>query len=164
MKGELNNKVKKVLMFLLCSVLVFQLVSCGTLLYPERQGQKQGTLDIVVVLLDAAGLIFFIIPGVIAFALDFHTGAIYLPPDHPRSQNKKLIQTDQNDLYVLQINPEQLNVESLSSILTKEMGFPVRLDDPNLMVKKPDGPVDTAIELKRLSQFTAKADFFPSLP
>jgi len=57
-----------------------------------------------------------------------------------------------------------LNVEGLSSILTKEMGFPVRLDDPNLMVKKLDGPVDIAIELKRLSQFTAKADFFPSLP
>jgi hypothetical protein len=151
-------------MFLLCSVLVFQLFSCGTILYPERQGQKQGALDIVVVLLDAAGLLFFVIPGVIAFALDFHTGAIYLPPDHPRSKNKRLIQTEQKELYVLKVDPKQLNVEGLSSILTKEMGFPVRLDDSNLMVKKPDGPVDIASELKRLSQFTAKAGFSPSLP
>src|SRR5215472_17337813 len=54
--------------------------SCGTILYPERRGQPRGPLDPGVVVLDAIGLLFFIIPGVIAFAVDFSTGAIYLPP------------------------------------------------------------------------------------
>ena len=30
--------------------------------------------------LDAVGLLLFFLPGVIAFAVDFSTGAIYLPP------------------------------------------------------------------------------------
>jgi hypothetical protein len=62
--------------------LALQLASCGTLLYPERRGQPAGRLDPAVVILDAAGLILFFIPGVIAFAVDFADGAIYLPPDH----------------------------------------------------------------------------------
>jgi hypothetical protein len=55
---------------------------CGTILYPERRGQPHGRLDWGVVLLDGLGLIFFFIPGIIAFAVDFATGAIYLPPEH----------------------------------------------------------------------------------
>ena len=53
--------------------------SCGTLLYPERRGQPRGQLDMGVIALDAIGLIFFIVPGLIAFCVDFATGAIYLP-------------------------------------------------------------------------------------
>jgi hypothetical protein len=55
---------------------------CGTFLYPERRGQPAGPLDWKIVLLDAVGLLFFLIPGVIAFAVDFATGAIYLPPGY----------------------------------------------------------------------------------
>ena len=54
---------------------------CGTVLYPERRGQPAGRLDWSVVAMDAIGLIFFFVPGVIAFAVDFMTGAIYLPYD-----------------------------------------------------------------------------------
>lgn len=54
---------------------------CGTILYPERRGQPHGRLDWGVVLLDGLGLIFFFVPGIVAFAVDFATGAIYLPPD-----------------------------------------------------------------------------------
>lgn len=52
---------------------------CGTLLYPERRGQPAGPLDWRVVALDAIGLFFFFVPGVIAFAVDFSNGTIYLP-------------------------------------------------------------------------------------
>ncbi len=61
------------------AVAVF-LASCGTILYPERTGQPPGWLDPGVVILDGVGLLLFLIPGVIAFAVDFATGAIYLPP------------------------------------------------------------------------------------
>jgi|SRR5579871_842264 len=53
---------------------------CGTILYPERKGQPAGRLDWGIVALDALGLLLFFIPGVIAFAVDFNNGSIYLPP------------------------------------------------------------------------------------
>ena len=55
-------------------------VGCGTILYPERKNQSAGRLDWGVVALDAVGLLFFLVPGVIAFAVDFNNGTIYLPP------------------------------------------------------------------------------------
>ncbi len=61
------------------SLIASQLVACGTLIYPERQGQNGGKLDLGVVALDALGLLFWFVPGVVAFGVDFITGAIYLP-------------------------------------------------------------------------------------
>ncbi len=52
---------------------------CGTILYPERKGQPAGSLDWGIVALDAIGLLLFFVPGVIAFAVDFNNGTIYLP-------------------------------------------------------------------------------------
>lgn len=54
---------------------------CGTILYPERRGQPGGPIDWKVFALDGIFLLLFVIPGVIAFAVDFTTGAIYLPTD-----------------------------------------------------------------------------------
>jgi hypothetical protein len=57
-------------------------VGCGTILHPERRHQPPGGgLDWGIVALDTLGLLLFFIPGVIAFAVDFTTGAIYLPPN-----------------------------------------------------------------------------------
>jgi hypothetical protein len=59
------------------------LSSCGALIHPERVGQpRTGRLDASIVLLDGLGLLLFLVPGLIAFIVDFATGAIYLPPDH----------------------------------------------------------------------------------
>jgi hypothetical protein len=60
----------------------FSLVAgCGMILHPERRNQPPGGgLDWAIVALDGIGLLLFFIPGVIAFAVDFTTGAIYLPP------------------------------------------------------------------------------------
>ena len=71
-------------------ILVAQLIACGTILYPERRGQTSGRYDADVVLLDAAGLLLFIVPGVIAFAVDILTGAIYLPPGEESKLIKRL--------------------------------------------------------------------------
>jgi hypothetical protein len=54
---------------------------CGTILYPERIGQSHGPLNWKVVALDTVGLLLFLVPGVIAFIVDFHNGTIYLPPE-----------------------------------------------------------------------------------
>lgn len=61
------------------TALAAPLAGCGTILYPERRGQTGGRLDTAVVLLDGLGLLLFLVPGIIAFAVDFGTGAIYLP-------------------------------------------------------------------------------------
>jgi hypothetical protein len=72
---------------------------CGTLLYPERIGQSSGPLDWKVVALDTLGLLLFFVPGVIAFAVDFVNGTIYLPEGQygravPTPQDGKLIAID----------------------------------------------------------------------
>src|SRR5262245_22527449 len=55
-------------------------VVCGTLFYSERCGRPHGgRIDWKIAALDGLGLILFFIPGVIAFVVDFSTGAIYLP-------------------------------------------------------------------------------------
>jgi len=56
-----------------------QLAACGTIIYPERRGQTHGAIDPGVVALNAVGLILFLVPGVVAFGVDFVTGSIYLP-------------------------------------------------------------------------------------
>jgi len=63
----------------ICGVLMVQLTGCGTILYPERKGQKSGKIDAGVAILDGIGVLCFIIPGVIAYVADFYNGTIYLP-------------------------------------------------------------------------------------
>ena len=70
---------KKSLALLLAGVMTSQLAGCGTVFYPERKGQQGGSIDPVFAIANGVGLLFFIIPGVIAFAIDFSNGAIYLP-------------------------------------------------------------------------------------
>ncbi len=75
----MKRNSKKILTLALVAGFVANLTACGTILYPERKGQTDGRVDIGVVALDAIGLLFWFIPGVIAFAVDFSNGTIYLP-------------------------------------------------------------------------------------
>jgi hypothetical protein len=52
-------------------------VGCGTILYPERRGQTSGHVDTGVAVMDGLWCLAFIIPGVVAFIVDFGNGAIY---------------------------------------------------------------------------------------
>ena len=54
-----------------------QLASCGTLLYPERRGQTSGHVDTGVAVMDGLWCLLFVVPGVVAFIVDFTDGAIY---------------------------------------------------------------------------------------
>jgi hypothetical protein len=64
------------------AALLLNVSACGFLIYPERQGLRTHRVDATVVLLDAVGLLLYIVPGVVAFAVDFATGCIYLPEHH----------------------------------------------------------------------------------
>src|SRR5690554_7978577 len=65
---------------------VTALVGCGTVFYPERKGQVSGRIDPVVAIANGVGLLFFIVPGVIAYAVDFSNGTIYLPSGHTSAE------------------------------------------------------------------------------
>ncbi len=66
--------------------LIFNLAACGTILHPERKNQHaSGQIDVGIAILDGIGLLFFIRPGVIAFAVDFSNNTIYLPHGHSSS-------------------------------------------------------------------------------
>ncbi len=94
---------------------------CGTLLYPERRGQRGGRIDPAVAILNGIGLLFFIIPGAVAFAVDFITGAIYLPGTASR---------DRPDGVRTVIFDGRLTPERLTDLLSAELpARPVDLND-----------------------------------
>ena len=82
----------------ICTVLIVQLMGCGTILYSERKGQKSGKIDAGVAILDGIGVLFFIIPGIIAFAVDFYNGTIYLPGTSSGQDVKTMAQDAGQDL------------------------------------------------------------------
>jgi len=71
------NRRMKALSLALCTALGLQLGGCGTILYPERRGQTGGHVDVGVAVMDGVWCLVFLIPGVVAFIVDFGNGAIY---------------------------------------------------------------------------------------
>jgi hypothetical protein len=158
MKRMNNNLVKGLLSVLLSAVTVVQLTSCGTLLYPERRGQRSGQIDVAVALMDGIGLFFFIIPGVVAFAVDIDTGAIYLPAsgrqfrDRYSKEDARMWSAADGDVTrVVMGHSEQLTAEALERIVVQQTGCAIRMDDARLIVRKMNEPVDIDRELLHLS-------------
>jgi hypothetical protein len=111
--------------------LLAQLTACGSIFYPDRRGQIQGSgrMDPAIVVLDAIGLLFYIIPGVIAFAVDFATGAIYLP-------SGKQAQIDPQKLEPAVRADGRVDNAKLQAIIQTELGRTLPLDDPRLIQHK----------------------------
>lgn len=67
-------------------VTAYSTTGCGTVLHPERRNRPHsGQIDWKIAAMNGLGLVLFFVPGVIAFAVDFYTGAIYLPAGHADS-------------------------------------------------------------------------------
>ncbi len=115
---RLRKQLGMVICVVLSLALIIQLAGCGTIIYPERRGQTSGRIDIGIAILDAVGLFFFIIPGVIAFGVDFTTGAIYLPGGHHRSS----VHSDGEDMTVIHVNPREIDAKMLEEIVKKHTG------------------------------------------
>lgn len=135
----------------LVGVTVCGTTGCGTLLYPERHGQPHSPhIDWKVVALDGLGLLLFFVPGVIAFVVDFSTGAIYLPweetyPDFgmheakmPR-QHSAMLQTtitSQSELPAqplglkrVSLSHEQMNLNRIEQLASDHVGKDVSLEN-----------------------------------
>jgi hypothetical protein len=97
---------------------------CGTILYPERRGQPPGPLDWGIVALDALGLLLFFLPGVIAFAVDFNNGTIYLPAVYygaaPRSSRDR-------QLVSVNVPRDQLTRDGIEQVVSQHAKRTVQL-------------------------------------
>ncbi len=119
------GKCNRIIGGVLAASLVIQLSACGTLFYPDRRGQIDGRIDPAVAVLNAVGLLFYVIPGLIAFAIDFATGAIYLPNGQYSVAPEKLQDAIGAD--------GQIDQARLKAIIEAETGRSLPLDDPRLI-------------------------------
>jgi hypothetical protein len=138
--GESRRKVR--IAGTLTIGLAFLLASCGTLLYPERRGQPAGRLDVGVVVLDGVGLLVFLVPGVIAFIVDFATGAIYLPPGYAT-----VVPSTVMELCQVRVDPAELTPRRVEAIVQEQTGKTVSLEPGAYR----------AMRLQKLDDFTPEA-------
>lgn len=122
------KKLVKTLYVLVCAVLIVQLAGCGTLMYPERKGQKSGRIDAGVAILDGIGLLFFLIPGIIAYAVDFNNGTIYLPGTArgPSGQDIKQVKFDARNH----------TIATIEKIIKEETGYTVKLGQDDMQISR----------------------------
>lgn len=126
MKKTLINALR----LFICVVFTAQLVGCGTLMYPERRGQRGGSIDAGVAILDGLGLLFGIIPGVIAFAVDFSNGTIYLPG------TTRIGSLDLKNIKEVKFDPKHTSLASIERIIKDETGCEVKFGQDNIRLSK----------------------------
>lgn len=113
---------------LVLTSLVIEVSGCGTFLYPERKGQRDGRLDVGVVALDGIGLLFFIIPGVIAYAVDYNNGTIFLPKGQSGNIERHLGSLDSDKSDMIAIHTNDLSEENIHKIVFTQTGKTISQD------------------------------------
>ncbi len=116
------------------------LAACGTILHPERRGQTRGRLDVGIVLLDGVGLFFFLIPGIIAYAVDFSNGTIYLP-------GSKIVKFD----------AKHCTPETLRAVIRANSGVDVDWNDPRLISTKLENANELPARFARAERASAES-------
>ncbi|BDX03216.1 hypothetical protein MACH16_19640 [Marinomonas pontica] len=124
-----NRGVTRITKGVVAALLITQVTACGTLLYPERRGQTNGQIDVGVAALDAIGLLFFFVPGVVAFGVDFITGTIYLP-------GGGIATLTQDEMNTIKNGPDSVDVEAFKSVMAQrnDMSLPKDIYGDQLQV------------------------------
>jgi hypothetical protein len=114
------------------------MTSCGWIIYPERRHStvqidpSERQIDPAVAVLDAIGLLFFIIPGVVAFAVDFGTGAIYLPGgrracfESSENGKEKVIKK------IIYVKSDKMIPHTLEQIVSRETDTIISFSNPKM--------------------------------
>lgn len=92
-------------------------------MHPERKGQRGGNLDPAIAVLDAVGLLLFVVPGLIVFGVDLYYGTIYLPGT--------ALNLDEDELNMLKDSDGEINSEALAKFISDKTGKTI---DANEMV------------------------------
>lgn len=122
--------MKKLTLITCLLSLLFNVSACGTILHPERKGQRDGRIDAGVAVLDGIGLLFFIIPGVIAYAVDFSNGTIYLPGGKRAALENP---EDLADIYAVNLGKENLSAKDIQKAIYAKTGKIVDVDTAKTM-------------------------------
>jgi hypothetical protein len=105
------------------------LAGCGTLMYPERRGQaRTGGIDWTVAGMDAIGLVLFFIPGLIAFAVDYHNGTLFLPEGSTSASGRRTLRTVK-----LSSHPSP---EEIAAAVSSATGMPVALKEGAFITRR----------------------------
>ena len=105
---------------------------CGTLRYPERVGQARGGFDDVdwtIAGMDSIGLVFFFVPGVIAFAVDYYNGTLFYPPGRYGS-----LQPAELNQVALPVGKPSISM--IQQTISDEIGQPVQLEKEKFVARK----------------------------
>ena len=126
-------------------LLSFHLASCGTILYPERRNQNVGRIDVGVALLDGFWLLAGLIPGIIAFAVDFSTGAIYLPAKSARGPDYDHIRT-------VRFDPKNTTQAQLEEIIRQETSRDFSFSDKRLTLSRLENNGEIPVFFEQVQQ------------
>jgi len=77
-----------------------------------------------------------IIPGVIAFAVDFTNGTIYLPPGTASLQN---VPHDLADMVAIRVDKRELTKPHIETLVREHTGRDIDLSSPNVVMTRIDG-------------------------
>lgn len=128
----MKKKILQSMVAFLLLVSTIQINACGTLMYPERRGQRQGEIDIKVAVLDGIGLFFCVIPGVIAYIVDFTTGAIYLP-----AGKRNMVNINSSDMRVIYVDKDKINNPSyIHQVVNRELISSTAINWDNIITYK----------------------------
>ena len=134
----MRNIKSSFLSLFLTITLLSQLFSCGYVLHPERRGQKSGQVDWAIVGLDSIGIIFFIIPGLIAFGVDIYSGTLYLQNSaSPRGS------LEWNKVTAIKLDPKNINEKTIATAIKENSGVEINFADPRLKIYR-----DKELEMK----------------
>lgn len=144
-------RLKKCVMVIGLAAFLQSTTGCGLLLHPERQGSKGGNLDPVIVLLDGLGLFFFLVPGIVAFAVDVSTGCIYTGGGGGGSKRRHFSALEAGQpvsadelagMKKITLNGP-VNKASIEAALERELGHKVDITAPNVQVQSILEPAKT---------------------
>jgi len=103
------------------------LPGCGLILHPERQGSRGQKLDAMIVVLDGLLCLLFVVPGIIAFAVDVGTGCIYWPDEAGNLRRHRVKGRRRRDY---------------ERALREQLAIDVSLDSPDLLILDEPMPLD----------------------
>ena len=84
------------------------------------------TIDYTVLALDVAGLLFFVVPGLIALAVDFNNGTVYLPSRYSQGEGNPTFEVVHTD--------GKIDKAYLEALVQEHYGIDVDLDASNTRI------------------------------
>ena len=100
-------------------------------------------------------MVLFIVPGVIAFAVDITNGTLYFPGGRGHSSGS----TGTEHMTVIRVNPAELNEKAIQEIVKKHAGVSARADLRNVEIRELDRSENIEAKLMEIEKSGYKVGF-----